>query len=67
MSKSNAGTVYNGLVSERNARAFIKVTMPKSMQQKDLPTIERFGFDTPQHARDALRKLLDAGIQAKME
>jgi hypothetical protein len=60
-------TMPGVLVNSSRAKAFIKVTLPKSMQQKDLPTIERFGFDTREHAKEAIRNLLDAGIQAKME
>lgn len=60
-------TLPGVLVDDSRARAFVKVTMPKSMQHKNLPTTERLGFDTPQHAKESVRNLLNAGIHAKME
>lgn len=55
------------LINVAKAKAFVKVTLPKSMQHKDLPAFERFGFDSREHAKEAVRNLLAVGIQAKME
>lgn len=60
-------TMPGVLINVSRAKAFIKVTLPKSMQQVGLPTIERFGFDTREHAKETIRNFLAAGIQAKME
>lgn len=60
-------TMPGVLVNDSRAKAFIKVTLPKSMQQQGLPTIERFGFDTREHAKETVRNFLNVGIQAKME
>lgn len=60
-------TMPGVLVEDSRARAFVKVTLPKSMRLKNLPIVERFGFDTPQHAKESVRNLLSAGIHAKME
>lgn len=56
-----------GVVIDKSARAFVKVTMPKSMQHKGLPVVERFGFDTKNHAKESVRNLLEAGIHAKLD
>lgn len=55
------------VLDDTKARAFIKVTIPKSMWGPNIPKIERFGFDSPANARVAVNNFLKAGIQAKME
>lgn len=55
------------VTDDSKARAFVKVTIPKSMRGPDIPQVERLGFNTPQNARAAVTYFLKAGIHAKME
>ena len=60
-------TMPGVLVNSKNAKAFVRVTLPKSMQQVGLPTIERFGFNSRENAKETVRNFLAVGIQARME
>ena len=55
------------VTDDSKARAFVKVTIPKSMLVLNVPEFEILGFDSPQNARAAVNQLLKAGIQAKLE
>ncbi len=55
------------VTDDSKARAFIKVTVPKSMRMPHVPEFEIIGFDSPQNARAAINHFLSAGIQARME
>ena len=55
------------VLDDTKARAFIKVSIPKSMWGPNIPEVERLGFDSKSNAKAAITYLLKAGIQAKME
>ena len=56
-----------GLTTKKSeAKATIKVTLPKSMQMKGMPTIEELWFVSKETAKNAIQRLLGAGIHAKL-
>jgi len=55
------------VTDDSKAKAFIKVSVPKSMWGPNVPKIERLGFNSKNNAKEAVAYFLKAGIHAKLE